>query len=607
MVRTPKDYPWKVLDTIIQDLSDGLQESDIKYAMDVSRSRDIQRYYELSEAWSPQSMGGQSGITKSEFISKYQISALLKKYLFPGDSELRKKTAKETFLAAELACKDFNLVKSKSLACLHDEEDLAVFTHARIFLERLLGFDLPEPDKLTLWSRHGPGANLDTEKRRTSLYDKYKNWPYSCTSGALGHARSLIQSDERWLGALEDSYRRKYNIPFFAILNQKTFWSNVLKVVPGNRITFVPKNGRTDRSIAIEPCMNLCLQLGVDGYIRRRLKRWGIDLDSQEKNQNLAGLGSLHWDDPESFATLDLAAASDSISIELCRLLLPVPWYNYLMDLRSPVGDLDGESIQFEKISSMGNGYTFALESAVFAAAIYGSLKATGQAWDASRIAVFGDDLIVPRSAVARVTRTLNLFGFTINDSKSFTHGKFRESCGADWFEGTPVRPVFLSELPTTVMGIWCDSNRIRRFLSLRVGKEESGTERLIDKWIPPVWSSIVGPPSDTEFDSYKHSMHRPRYKEGLWGFNRLVLVPKRLKGDEFLFRKLMHQLRSSPNANHTVSKFSRKRWGGAFVDSGGNVFDITAVNAVTPCVTPSWTSVWSREYVDQTTMGFPS
>lgn len=594
-IRVPRDYPWRVLDTLIEDLSDCLTKEEVTEVKRIIRKRDYAAYTQLSETMGPQSITS-CDTDASKVFARYQVAALLKKFQFPSDANARKAAALKKFWQAEEACAEYNQTGCKALAFLEDETELHIFTYAKHFLERVLGSVLPERKMLTLWSRHGPGANLDTVGGAVSLYDKYANWPYSCTTAALRHARLSIMDDERWLGALEDSYRRKHEIPMHAILDQERFWASVLQVVPGNRITFVPKNSQTDRSIAIEPCMNLYLQLGVDGYIRRRLKRWGVDLDDQSKNQRLAGIGSRCWEDQDSYVTLDLAAASDSISLRVCELLLPPQWYSYLVDLRSPSGECEGEVISYEKISSMGNGYTFALESAIFAAIIYGVERVTRGKFEKDHVAIFGDDLIVRKKSAALVTRMLNRCGFSINPEKSFTEGPFRESCGADWLRGTPVRPVFLDSNPSTVMELWGDANRLRRILSLRRWGFEFKVVSLIESWVPQSLRGYVGPLSDEDFDSYMHSPTPvTRWKKYMWTFQRIVVVPKPLKGENFLFRKLMHSLRQEPE---TPERFSRWKWGGAQVRSGaGSRYTVTSRNAITVRNTSSSTSIWSSEY----------
>jgi hypothetical protein len=440
---------------------------------------------------------------------------------------------------------------------------------------------------------------LDTKEGHVSAYFKYSEWPYSCTLDAYQEARNAIQGDERWIGALEDSYRERYQIPRHVLLNLDLFWSTVINIVPGNRITFVPKDARTERSIAIEPSLNLYLQLGVDGYIRRRLKRWGVDLDDQEKNRELARLGSRDWEDPENFVTLDLAAASDTISTRLCAIMLPEQWFTYLMKLRSPSGVLDNETISFEKISSMGNGFTFALESAIFTAVVYGVTRVFRDRFDRDKCAVFGDDIIITSDIAQPVVTLLNLCGFSLNLEKSFLQGPFRESCGADWFKGRPVRPVFLSTPPGSVMELWTDINRLKRMLSLRFMVDDSKVESLLVKWIPEEFQQVTGPVSDESFDSYLHSpFPTGKYANSVWLWKRLVVSPKPQSGRDFLFRKLMHNLRGTPFVRTCYVSF-HDTWRGCKLTGSGSRFTVTLPHSVTVGYTNSVADVWRSEYAE--------
>lgn len=589
-VTVPRGYPWHVLSALCTDLQTFLSEKDIARIRGYIRSRD----HVAIESWLTDTLEqcntGWADTGGSHFACLYQVLALLKKYRFDSDKQTRVDAAKRTFFAAEDACSYFNRYGWTELVFSDDARVLRIFNRAQAWLGRLLGPELPEWEKLTLWSRHGPGANLDTKNGQVSLYDKYRNWPYSCTEDALDVARLAIESDERWLGALEDSYRERFNVPKHTILDRQVFWRNIFHVVDGNRITFVPKNAKTERSIAIEPCMNLYLQLGVDGFIRRRLKRWDIDLDSQEKNQVLAYEGSLHWDSEDPYCTIDLSAASDSVSLKICELMLPPAWYHYLLKLRSPKGDLNGEVINFEKISSMGNGYTFALESAIFAAFAFAVEKEHSGTFDSESVAVFGDDIIVRSSRVNDLYRLLNLSGFAVNSSKSFTAGPFRESCGSDWFRGTPVRPVFLTDQPSTVYDLWCDANRLRRILSLRYLGFEFECVRYIVDLIPERFRNLTGPLSDESFDSYLH-MPSPTLKRrrGIYNVRTLCEIPRARRGGDFLFRKLMHPLRQLVVPR---SLWDSKRLGGT-----ESVFDILKRNSSDTSYVVSLAYTWQDEY----------
>lgn len=582
----PKDYPWKVLGWLSEDLSHVLSIDDRTQIASVVRSRDLDQLFDLVQSWGLQRMPDMRDSVATK-RAKYQLAALLKKFQFPTKREARLALAKEKFLAGEEQCAWFNREGFSKLSVALESWMVNVFTYARSFMEKLLGYELPSLDVMTERSRHGPGATTDTEHGCVSSYHKFEKWPYRCTAAALRYARLLISSDERWLGALEDDYRCRFGIPKHYILNRQVFWDSVFEVVDGNRIAFVPKDARVERSIAIEPTMNLYLQLGVDGFIRRRLKRWGVDLDSQEKNQKLAFRGSVEQNDP--FVTIDLANASNTISVRLCELLLPREWFTHLMNLRSPKGNLNGLTLSYEMISSMGNGFTFALESAIFTSIIIGVMRETNGSINTDDFAVFGDDLIVRQSLADRVIEALSNCGFKINTDKSYLSGPVRESCGTDWFQGKPVRPVFLSDTPHEVDELFSDINRIKRILELRWCIEESKTVQMLSQYIPENFRDCVGPYSDEVFDAYIHSASpQVPYRRCVYKYKRLIRKPIEVEAPKFQFRKLMCDLHPVP--------LPKPKWDKRLTSSGGR-FNVLRRGAYTLSKCYSVSSNWRSEY----------
>jgi hypothetical protein len=100
----------------------------------------------------------------------------------------------------------------------------------------------------------------------------------------------------------------------------------------------------------------------------------------------------------------------------------------------------------------MGNGFTFPLQTAIFAAcvtAVYKvkDLRVNHGHHSPRNYSVFGDDIIVDCRAYDLVVDMLNLMGFDVNRDKSFNQGFFRESCGHDYFSGHNVRGVYLQRL----------------------------------------------------------------------------------------------------------------------------------------------------------------
>jgi hypothetical protein len=199
-----------------------------------------------------------------------------------------------------------------------------------------------------------------------------------------------------------------------------------------------------DRVIAIEPDMNMYVQKGIGALIRARLKRLTpCDLDDQKPNQVLARLGSIDG----SLSTLDLSAASDSISLSLCREVLPPDWFSAIEHSRSPAGTLpDGRFITYRKVSSMGNGFTFELQSLLFYAAVLTVFDLFPSIGKDRRCRVYGDDIILPTAYAGIFVEFLSWLGFTTNPDKSFVDGPFRESCGKHYFLGDDVTPFYIRE-----------------------------------------------------------------------------------------------------------------------------------------------------------------
>lgn len=228
-------------------------------------------------------------------------------------------------------------------------------------------------------------------------------------------------------------------------------------LVAGGYLTTVPKNAKVDRVIAIEPGINLWYQKAIGRLIRSRLRRWGINLNSQEINQNLSRHASISG----GMATIDFSAASDTISRELVREVLPHTWFCLLDCVRSKNVQVEGAFIPLEKFSSMGNGFTFELESLIFAAAAFAVCEYLEIPTDG--ISVYGDDVIIPCQALPLFQRFCDFIGFTVNTDKSHSSGYYRESCGSHWYNGFDVKPIFLKERIRNAEDVFKLANAVRR------------------------------------------------------------------------------------------------------------------------------------------------
>ncbi|DAD51215.1 RNA-directed RNA polymerase [ssRNA phage SRR7976326_2] len=261
---------------------------------------------------------------------------------------------------------------------------------------------------------------------------------------------------------LYDIYRRAIDRNFKWSQAEETRLSQGYSVVvcDANKLGFVAKNDKTSRVIATEPTLNMFFQRGISNLIERRLGDYGVDLATQpDRNRELARRGSISG----HLATIDLKSASDSIG-KLVLEHIPKSQRSFLLKTRCSrtilphnLGRLVGGSVRLEMLSTMGNGYTSSLQTAIFMCVIlaafdYARVKPSGNKGPDYLLnwGVFGDDIIVPTGRVLRYTmRILALLGFTVNSEKSFIEGPFRESCGGDFYRGVNVRPVHAKDWST--------------------------------------------------------------------------------------------------------------------------------------------------------------
>ncbi len=252
-------------------------------------------------------------------------------------------------------------------------------------------------------------------------------------------------------------------MPFIDIIHREapllrqygSFFS--LREVSGAILFTVPKNADIDRCACKEPDINMFLQKGVGRHIRRRLLRFGINLNDQSINRKLACQGSLTGE----LATIDLSSASDTINRCVVQALLPMEWFLYLDDIRSQTVEVDGETFRTAMFSSMGNGFTFELESLIFWALMKTTSYFRG---NRGAVSVYGDDIIVPSKDYDTYLWVLSKFGFIPNEKKSFGTGPFRESCGGHYFSGIDVTPFYLRKPPLLLTDLIRVCNQLRKW-----------------------------------------------------------------------------------------------------------------------------------------------
>jgi len=251
------------------------------------------------------------------------------------------------------------------------------------------------------------------------------------------------------------------------------------------KVITVPKTLKTPRIIAVEPtCMQYMQQALCREFVvsfesdrvgknsRRNLIEGQIGFSDQVPNRLLAAEGSLTGE----LATLDLSEASDRVSIgHVENLLCNWPLLReVVMATRSSKAQVPGWGvITLSKFASMGSALTFPIEAAVFLTAVYMGIenglnrRITRKDVEShsGRVRVYGDDIIVPVDSVCSVNQVLELLGFKVNTGKSYWNGKFRESCGGDYYDGVDVTPVRVRrDLPSSLT----DAQGVMSLVALR-------------------------------------------------------------------------------------------------------------------------------------------
>jgi len=241
--------------------------------------------------------------------------------------------------------------------------------------------------------------------------------------------------------------------------------------VLGAQAFTVPKDESIDRFCSKEATANQFLQQGLAWLLVDAYRAIGKDVESlQPIHQELARRGSID----RTIATLDLSKASDTIALVLIMWFFPPNWVQLLLMTRSSHVTIPGMGVvPAEMLSTMGNGYTFIVESLLFYCLAVGATQAYkahgGGHLPTERVALeeetvpsaYGDDIAVDRLVAPLLIETLESCGFIVNHEKSFwlDSDPFRESCGADYLDGISTRPFQLND------PVDCTVNSIRAYL----------------------------------------------------------------------------------------------------------------------------------------------
>ena len=389
------------------------------------------------------------------------IRELFSKYDDGKPSPEKEAKTWERFHEAEQSCR---LANQRIERWVWTEQPYWVAVRARI--RKVLGsFSW---DECSRFFAFGPGATTRLTRKESFAAYKYSGIPESTIGNAV-LASCAIRTIPLWNRS---------------VLLSGGDPADLVQIVPGNSIITVPKNYKTDRTIAKEPCMNIYIQKGIGRVIRHRLKKVGVDLDDQQPNQRAALIGSLTG----LLATVDMSMASDTVARELIRWILPSEWRWALEQCRSPLGVLpSGEVIHYQKFSSMGNGYTFELESLIFWAIAQECARPFRIDETDDSICVYGDDVVIPTQFYESFCTRLAEVGFTPNPGKSFAEGPYRESCGKHYYHGIDITPFYVRKPVAFLHRLFLVHNNVYRW-SARGDVEVTSVLNKLRELAPASW-----------------------------------------------------------------------------------------------------------------------
>lgn len=381
-------------------------------------------------------------------VKDFAVDYLVHSYISKLDDPKNVKQLDEECLAGFLETEKRNREWNRKLRTTLPSGAEALINSVRRKIRAVLG----DPDRnlfsfanLCDW---GPGATFSLGSVESTLNKKILEPRLSITPRAVPYFLAYVETAQCWFNA-------RHGVP--VVEGPCTWLPSEFDVVRGERFSTAPKKWNKRRTISIQPTANLFLQKGFGSFVRRRLKRFGIDLDDQSRNQRLARSAYVNGD-----ATLDLKEASNSMLVEHIRLYFDEDWVNLMEDLRSPEIRLpDGSWHRLELHSAMGNGYTFEVESLLFWAIAQSVVDLYAPGREAS---VYGDDIIVPQSCAQQTIEVLEANGFRVNREKTFTEGNFFESCGKHYFQGCDVTPIFEKKIASDLNDCIRSFNRLNRW-----------------------------------------------------------------------------------------------------------------------------------------------
>jgi len=350
------------------------------------------------------------------FKCNYQINSLFKRYIFEKD---RYTVADLIEISCEKFIQNQNRLHEVSFD-FHSKSIRMVLKEARRYASKVLGaYDSREHLALC---QFGSRATVGVPLSRAS---EAQRWVPPITGS---------KDEISWF--CDNVIADCYPIQNYLVDSLESFGS-LFQEVTHLTLSLVPKKFDSLRAITPNTTIGNFRSKGLGVMIERRLRRARYDIRRlQQRHGVLARRASVRGD----LVTCDQSLASDNITCLLTGTILPPEWYEQLILGRIGLIQLpNGQIVETETIGMMGVGWTFPLQTLIFLSL----LKAIDRVFyrGGSIISAYGDDLIYSKRLHRYVEEIFPQLGLIINREKTFSDGKFRESCGYDFFAGVDVRP----------------------------------------------------------------------------------------------------------------------------------------------------------------------
>jgi hypothetical protein len=371
-----------------------------------------------------------------DFKRVYQLSSLFKRYRFEKDllsSKELEEAAEKQFLENQDRLRDIRL---DALPCYMKN----ILSYARGYCHKILGnYDLEEHLSLC---RFGRKASVGVPMRKACEAERWEVPISGSVEQIVWFSRVALQ---------EDDQAREY------VFGQADGETPLFRPVNTLALTFVPKTFKSLRSIMPNTTIGTFYSDGLGKVIQQRLKAARYDITKlQAVHGDLARLGSLTGE----LVTADQSLASDNITLELVKAIVPDRWFEALNLGRIDKVELpSGTCVDTLTFCTMGIGFTFPLQTLIFLCL----LKALDQVYTSGRslVSVYGDDMIYSTNLHPFVQMAFRNLGLKINVDKTYADGCFRESCGSDYYAGVDVRPF----LPKNERGSFVDKKNYELIL----------------------------------------------------------------------------------------------------------------------------------------------